>query len=107
MSGCGAKQSYTLKCNINTESFGFEITGESGSVQTTYNNESQSYEYAASGQISAITATVNRDLVYEDSKHAYHIEGTITVKPATNEVTYDITATGDAFGNSPQTCKQP
>jgi len=106
MSGCGAKQSYTLKCDISTENLGFEITGESGSVQTTYNNESQGYEYDASGQISAITVTVNRDLVYENSKHAYHIEGTITIKQ-TVLLTYDITATGDAFGNSPQTCTRP
>lgn len=106
MSSCGANETYTLKCDISTENFGFEITGESGSVQTTYNNESQNYVYDASGQVSAITVNVNRDLVYENSKHAYHIQGTITV---TKNVllTYNITATGDTFGNTPQTCKKP
>jgi hypothetical protein len=107
LSGCAAKPSYTLKCDINTESFGFEITGETGPLQSTFNSESQNYEYDTSGQISAITVNVNRDLLYETSKNTYHIEGIITVKKATNEVTYAVTATGDALGNSPQTCKAP
>ena len=98
---------YVLKCSINSESYGFEITGETGAVQSTFNNETTGYEYDTSGQISAITVSVNRDLVYENNKHAYHIEGSIIVKQATNEVTYNITATGDTFGDSPQTCKKP
>jgi uncharacterized lipoprotein YehR (DUF1307 family) len=107
MSGCGAKKSYALKCDINTQNFSFEITGETGSAITTFHNEAQNYEYDSSGQLSATTVTVNRDLEYQSSKHTYHIEGTITVKQATNEVTYNITATGATFGNSPQTCKKP
>jgi len=106
MSGCGGGQSYTLKCNIDTEEYGFEITGESGPVQVTSNGESQKTTYE-SGGVSAITVDVNRDVVYENSKNAYHIEGTIAIKPPTGEVTYDITATGDTFGDSPQTCKKP
>jgi hypothetical protein len=98
---------YTLKCNINTENFGFEITGETGTVVTTYNNETKHYDYDSSGQMSEITVAVNRDLLFENNQHRYHIEGTITVKQTTNEVTYDITATGDTFGNSLQTCKKP
>jgi hypothetical protein len=96
-----------FKCNINTQQYGFEITCESGTVTTTSNNESTHYNYATSGQMSGITVGVNRDLLFQNNQHKYHIEGTITVDQLANTVTYDITATGDAFGNTPQTCKQP
>jgi hypothetical protein len=96
---------YVLKCNINTQEFGFDITGETGTVTTTANNEATNYEYDTSGQTSGITVGVNRDLLFENNQHKYHIEGTIKLNPITNELTYDITATGDTFGNSPQTCK--
>jgi hypothetical protein len=98
---------YSFKCNIDTQEFGFEITGETGTVTTTSNNEATNYEYDTSGQKSGITVGVNRDLLFENSQHKYHVEGTIKLNPITNELTYDITATGDAFGNLPQTCKKP
>jgi hypothetical protein len=98
---------YNLKCDINTQEFGFGITGETGTVITTYHNEGTNYEYDSSGQRSGITINVNRDLVFENNQHKYHIEGTIKLNPITNELTYDITATGDTFDNSPQTCKKP
>jgi hypothetical protein len=100
-------QKYQLLCDINTENYGFEITGETGSVQTTYNNEGKSFNYDSSGNMIGITISVNRDLFFTDSQHSYHIEGTITVDQITNEVSYDISATGDAFGNSPQICRKP
>lgn len=108
LAGCGG-QKYALKCNITTEDFGFEITGEdeTGTITQTSNNEATNYEYDSSGQTSGITVNVNRDLVFENNQHKYHIEGTIKLNPITNELTYDITATGDTFGNSPQTCKKP
>jgi hypothetical protein len=100
-----ATPKYALKCNITTQEFGFDITGETGTVTQTSNNEATNYEYDASGQTSGITVGVNRDLLFESSQHKYHIEGTIKLNPITNDLTYDITATGDAFGNSPQNCK--
>ncbi len=105
LTGCGAK--YILKCNIDTQNYGFEITGETGAVTTTSNNETTNYNYNSSGQISGVTVGVNRDLLFENSQHKYHIEGSITVNQITNVVTYGITATGDTLGNSPQTCKKP
>lgn len=98
---------YSLLCDINTQSYGFEITGETGAVQTTYNNEAKSFNYDSSGMMTGITISVNRDLLFTASQHDYHIEGTITVNQTTNEVTYDVTATGAAFGDSTQTCKKP
>lgn len=98
---------YILKCNIDALNYSFEIIGETGTVQSTFNNEKTSYDYDPSGQMSGITLSVNRDLLFKNNQHSYHIEGTITVKQATNEVTYDIIATGNTFGNSPQICKKP
>lgn len=106
LAGCGGA-TYSLKCNIDTESFDFSIEGEKGASETSFNNESQSYTYDPTGQMSAITVTVNRDVTFEESKHKYHIEGTITLDIKTDGLTYDITGTGDAFGNTPQTCKKP
>ena len=108
LAACGTSPTpeYSLKCNITTEEYGFEITGETGSVESTSNNETKTIEYD-SGQMTGATVAVNRDLLFTDSQHKYHIEGTITVDQTTNQVTYDITATGDAFGDSPQTCKKP
>jgi len=54
-----------------------------------------------------IFISVNRDLLFADGQHSYHIEGTITVDQITNEVSYDISTTGDAFGNSPQIRRKP
>jgi hypothetical protein len=104
--GCGGTK-YELKCNINTQEYGFEIVGETGSTETTFHDESTSYNYDPSGILAGLTVTVNRDLLFTNSQHLYHIEGTITINQTTNEVAYDITATGDTLGGSPQTCKKP
>jgi hypothetical protein len=57
------------------------------------------------------TVNVNRDLVYENSQHSYHVEGvfknTINMTKLENEWTYNITATGNALGSSTLTCKKP
>ena len=97
---------FVLKCDINTDTYGFEIIGETGTCEYSY-NETTNYEYDDSGQMSGITVNVNQDLSYENNQHEYHIRGTIKINPITNELTYNITATGDTFGNSPQTCKYP
>lgn len=57
--------------------------------------------------MTGIIINVNRDLVFEETQHTYHIEGTITLDPVSDELNYDITATGDAFGVTAQTCHQP
>lgn len=112
LAGCGGKASppspeHELKCNINTQEFAFGFTGETGEVEITFNNETDTYYTDSSGVITEVTTNVNRDLLFTSSQHKYHIEGTITVNEKTNEVTYDITATGDTFGDTPQTCKKP
>jgi hypothetical protein len=104
-----ATPKYALKCNINTQEYGFEITGEdeTGTVTESRNNEATNYEYDSSGQTSGLIINVNRDLVFENNQHKYHIEGTIKLNPITDDLAYDITATSDVFDNSPQTCKKP
>jgi len=106
-SGCGGSPTYALKCNIDTQQYGFEITGETGNFTESMNNEATSYEYDTSGQVSGLTVNIDRDLVFDDNQHEYHIGGTIKLNPMTNELTYNITATGDTFGDAPQTCKMP
>jgi hypothetical protein len=95
----------TFKCDIDTQQYGFEITCESGSVSTTFNNESTHYNYDTSGQMSGTTLDINRDFLFQTNQHKDHIEGTITIDQLTNTVSYEITASGDSFGDSPQTCK--
>ena len=95
-----------FKCNITTESYGFEIVGESGQVSTTMHDEATSYQYAPSGQRSGITVNINRDLTFTNSKNTYKIVGKIILDLIANSVSYDITATGGTFGNNPQTCKK-
>jgi hypothetical protein len=96
---------HELKCNINTQAFDFGITGETGEVRITYNNETVTSQTDSSGVITEVTTNVNRDLLFTSSQHKYHIEGTITVNQKTNEVTYDITVTGDTLGDTPLICK--
>ncbi|MBN1263913.1 MAG: hypothetical protein JXA25_00365 [Anaerolineales bacterium] len=112
LAGCGSQSlaqppQHVFSCDIDTESYGFEITGEEGMVTTTSNNETTFFEYDDSGQMSGISVQVDRDMLFEDSQNNYHIEGTINIDLSTDEVSYDITATGDSFDDSPQTCKYP
>jgi len=98
---------YALECTIDTQQYGFGIKGETGPVTESRNSEVTNIEYATSGQQSGLTINVNRDLDFENTQHKYHLEGTIKLDMIANEVTYDITATSDVFGDSPQTCHKP
>ncbi len=97
---------YQLVCNITTDSYGFEIDGETGEA-TSSMNDTTSYHYGASGQVSAITVEINEELTYSNTKHTYKITGQISLNMDSNSVTYNVTATGDMFGDQPQTCKRP
>ena len=102
-----------LKCDISNDSangnlnVGFDIVTESVSeaspLVTTYNNEEQDFTYDSTGQVSLFTVHINRDLLYKSSGHTYHIEGVITIAPATQVLNYNITATGATL-SSPQKC---
>ena len=104
-SGCGGGgQTYTLECNIDTEQYGFSISGEEGPVTIQTHGESTSTEYQ-DGNMSSIKVEVNRTLTFENSGNSYDLEGEINVDFLNGIVKYDITATGDTF-EEPQSCKQ-
>lgn len=94
-----------LKCNINTERYGFEITCESGQVSKTVSDKTN-LEYGAAGNVSKVTVQVNQELTYKDSGNEYKVTGKIIVNATQKSVNYDITATGGAFSETPQTCKK-
>ena len=103
--GCGgAKQEYTLECNIDTEQYGFKIIGEEGSLTTETHGESRKTEFK-DGKMSSTTIEINRTMTFNDSGNSYDIEGEVSVNFLTEVVTYDITATGDTF-DEPQTCQK-
>ena len=103
--GCGGGGSdYTLECNIDTEQYGFKITGEEGPITMQTQGESTSTDYI-DGKMSAIDVEINRTLTYENSGNSYELVGDIRVNFVTGVVEYDITATGDTF-TEPQTCKK-
>jgi hypothetical protein len=97
--------SCALECTISTERYGFDISCETGQVSKSM-NDSTSLEYDAAGNVKTITVKVNETLTYSDTNHTYKIVGKIVVNKAANTVNYDITATGGAFGQTPQTCKK-
>ncbi len=93
-----------LKCNIDTESYSFEITCESGTVTNEMSN-STSVEYDPTGQVSKAIVTVDQNQTYSSSGNTYHLVGTITAYLIAGYAEYDIEATGGVFGDTPQTCK--
>jgi hypothetical protein len=108
---------YTLQCNIdgnldNGNFSGVEGYTILGEVWDPTNNKvtnrgSRVDETTASGKITKVTITVDRTVFYAISGHTYHITGTIIVSTNDPKLTYDITATGNAFTVNPQTCKKP
>lgn len=102
--GCsGAKQEYALECNIDTEQYGFGITGEEGPITTNTHGESTSREIK-DGKVTSITVEIDRTMTFENSGNSYDIVGEVSVNFQTEVVNYEITATSDAF-DEPQTCK--
>ncbi len=96
---------YQLKCDLagqNADNYVIEITGETGTFQVTLNSLETNFDPGTGDFI----LTLNRDMLYVNSKHSYHIKGTITVG-AEGVTAYDLTATGDTLGDSSQTCKKP
>jgi len=92
-----------LQCSIDTESYGFDFTCESGPVSKEMNNTTQlKYD---SGQVSQVTVQVDQKQTYSSSGNTYNIAGTIMVDVTAGNVSYDIQATGGEFGDTPQTCK--
>ncbi|MBW8011987.1 MAG: hypothetical protein FVQ83_12230 [Chloroflexi bacterium] len=92
-----------LICNIDDEQYGFEISCESGQVTSTMNNTTR-FAYDSDGSVASITVEIDQELEYESSGNIYLIEGTIIIDQSSNTISEDITATGGAFGESPQTC---
>jgi len=102
-SGCTSRHQFV--CNITTENYAFNIVGESGEMTDSLNNQTN-IQYSTSGE-KVITVDVNEELKYGSSNNTYKIVGKITVDQTSNTVSYNLTATGGAFGNSPQICKKP
>lgn len=103
--GCGGGNDYALECNIDTEQYGFKISGEDGPITVQTKGETTSTFYDPNGKVSGISVEVNRTLTFEDSGNSYDIVGDIHVDFQTDVVEYDITASGDTFAE-PQSCKQ-
>jgi hypothetical protein len=75
-------------------------------VKITYNYNDSQKEETVSGKVTKVIITYDRVLRCSSGR-AYYVRGTITVSKEDPKLTYDITVTGGAFANSPQTCKKP
>jgi len=108
MAGCAPGATPTsacaLKCNIDAENYGFDVSCETGSTTNEMNN-STSLKYDSSGQVSEAIVSVDQKQTYSSSGNTYHIVGTITAHPIAGYADYDISATGGLFGDTPQVCK--
>lgn len=99
---CDKEPGCALECDIGTDDYSISITCESGSMTTTFNNQSTEYQYD-NGAVSIITLHLNQTRTYENTKNTYQIVGVITVNKKLNTVTHNITVSGGAF-KDPQTC---
>ena len=96
---------YQLKCDLagqNADNYVIEITGETGTFQVTLNSLETNFDPGTGDFI----LTLNRDMLYVNSKHSYHIKGTITVG-AEGVTAYDLTATGDTLAIRPRLARNP
>jgi hypothetical protein len=96
---------YSLECEIDTQQYGFKISGEDGPISVQTQGEKTQSKYDANGQIESVIVEVNRTLTFEDSGNSYTVVGSINLDPKNETVSYDITATGDTF-EEPQTCQK-
>ena len=99
---CDKEPDCAVECVITTEDYSIDITCESGSTTTEYNNESMEYLYDDSGQ-SGVKLHLNQSRTYENTNNTYQIAGIIEVNYRTNTVTHNITVSGGVF-TDPQTC---
>ncbi len=103
LSQAPSSQACSLICDVNTQSYGFRISCESGSA-TNAANDTTNMTYDTSGRVSQTTTTVSETLTYTGSGNTYHIFGTITNFPLVGTVAYGLQATGGALGTTQQTC---
>jgi hypothetical protein len=96
----------SLKCTITAQDYSFDILGENGTVITTINNEKKAYEYDPSGTVSRVNVAIDRELIYQSSNHAYNLIGTITILIPSDEVAYDISASGILLDPAAKTCQK-
>jgi hypothetical protein len=90
-------------CDIHSGSYRIYILGEEG-IPESYPN----YGWPTiSSEGSKKIKTFDHTMRYESSGHKYVIQGTITLSETDPKLTYDITATGNAFTTSPQRCTYP
>jgi hypothetical protein len=95
-----------LSCTSAGGELSVEITCETGQVTRNVNN-STSVQYNDNSTI--YTLTIDETRTYSDSGNSYEINGTIVFVQALGTTairSYDLTVTGGAFGDVPQTCKQ-
>jgi hypothetical protein len=97
-----------LKCNIDTQGYGFEISCESGKYTEQLNNKTR-YEYALPPNDnikSHLILELNQERTYESTKNKYSISGTIVIGLLDNTAGYSIKVTGGVFGDTPQICEK-
>lgn len=94
-----------LICDISMKNYEeplFKFSCESGQVTKNMNTI---IKYDPAGPMHGSKVTVNQEQTYAQTKNTYKIVGNIVVNKLLNTVSYDITATGGAFGEKPQTCR--
>jgi hypothetical protein len=99
-----------LKCNVTAEGYSFGVSCESGEFSRS-SMTGTDYEYGAGGGMSKANINVDETQVYKSTNNTYKIKGKITLSrsPGARQldaVSYDISATGGAFGETPRTCRQ-
>ncbi len=92
-----------LVCNIGIQSYSIGITCESGSIITTYHNQSTQYQYDNFGKLIGIKINLNQTRTYINTNNTYTIVGVIEINLNQNTETHNITVSGGRFIN-PQTC---
>jgi hypothetical protein len=95
-----------LECDIGVKDYAIGMSCESGSVTTEFQNQSTTTLYDSAGTKTGYLVQLDQKQTYEKSKNVYYITGTIEVNELENSVAYAIQASGGAFGNTTQACKQ-
>lgn len=101
--GGGGASTGEFICNIDTEGYGFEFSGEEGPATIQNHGETTTANYDPSGKQTGVMVEVNRTVTFENSGNSYTIVGQIEVDFLNEEASYDVTATSDVY-DEPQTC---
>lgn len=99
----GEEEDCDLLCDVSTDEYSLGITCESGGFTTEFNSETTEYHYSGATR-TGFTLHLNRTITFHDSGRVYVVTGTITVDQINDTVTYDIDATGGAFGSAGASC---